>query len=118
MLTADHAGRELLALPLHERQERLRELLVEQFQRALLMDADEEFPTEESYFDLGLTSLGLSEVKDRLEERLGCEISTTTLFNSPTVDRLLAYLIAEPLADLFDQSGTPGEAQSLIRSSD
>ena len=113
MLTGGPAREELLALPAHERQDRLQEILVEQFQRALLMDAGEEFPPDESYFDLGLTSLGLSEVKERLEERLDCEISTTTLFNSPTVDQLMSYLMSEPLAELFSRTSTPDDAPAL-----
>lgn len=88
-------------LPRSERADALTELLVTEFKAVLLMTDDDELPFEQSYFDLGLTSLTLSDLKQRLERLLGCEVNANILFNSPTITRLLEYLMGGPLADLF-----------------
>ncbi|MFJ1795212.1 acyl carrier protein [Kitasatospora griseola] len=68
------------------------------------MAEDEDFPLSESFFDLGLTSLRVTEVKQRLEELLDCSISANVLFNSPTVELMLTYLMTEVLTDLFGEA--------------
>jgi acyl carrier protein len=75
------------------RRETLEEILDTEFRAALLMTEDDELPFDQSYFDLGLTSLGITDLKQRIEELLDCEIDTNVLFNSPTVERLLEYLV-------------------------
>jgi acyl carrier protein len=91
----------LRALPLAERGDALEDFVVGEFKATLLMTDDEELPLDESFFDLGFTSLRIAEIKQRLESEFGCPISTTVLFNSPTVERLLAHLTGAVLADLF-----------------
>jgi acyl carrier protein len=91
----------LLDLSPAERQDALEELVVTEFRATLLMADDEDLPLDESYFDLGFTSLRISEIKERLEAAFGRAISTTQLFNSPTVEQLLAHLTGDVLADLF-----------------
>jgi len=54
-----------------------------------------------SFFDLGLTSLRLTEVKQRLETMLGCGINANVLFNRPTVSQLMEHLTGDVLAELF-----------------
>jgi acyl carrier protein len=49
----------------------------------------------DSFFELGGTSLSLVEVRSRLREALGCEVSLVDLFRSPTVASL-ALLLAPP----------------------
>lgn len=88
-------------LPRSERADVLAELLAAEFKAVLLMTDDDELPFEQSFFDLGLTSLTLSDLKQRIEGLLGCEINANVLFNSPTIVRLLEYLTEGPLADLF-----------------
>ena len=88
-------------VPRSERVEMLTELLVAEFKAVLLMTEDDELPLEQSYFDLGLTSLTLSDLKQRLEGLLGCEINANILFNSPTVTRLVEHLTTEALTELF-----------------
>lgn len=100
------------ALPLHERAEELERLVVAEFRQTLLMADDEPLPLDESYFDLGFTSLRISEIKDRLEGLLGCEISTNTLFNSPTIAQLLAHLTDEAMPWLFDRERPDDRAQT------
>jgi acyl carrier protein len=93
---------EILAdLPRSERWEALTDLLSAEFKAVLLMTDDEELPLEQSYFDLGLTSLTLSDLKQRIEDLLCCEINASVLFNSPTVSMLREHLTAGPLAAMF-----------------
>ncbi|WP_240799940.1 acyl carrier protein [Streptomyces sp. A1277] len=91
-----------------ERWSALETIVTAEFRTVLLMDEDEEFPLEDTFFELGMTSLMLTTVKLRLEELLGVGISSTALFNRPTVEQLLDYLAAEVLTGLFD-------AQDLAR---
>jgi acyl carrier protein len=91
----------LQELPLSERREGLEELVVTEFRTSLMMADDEDLPFDMNYFELGFTSLGITEIKERLETQLGRRISTNALFNSPTMERLIAYLADEVLADLF-----------------
>jgi acyl carrier protein len=85
--------RELLReLPAHEVREEIEALVEELFRDALLMEADEELPLQVSYFDLGLTSLRLTRIKQQLEELLDLSINTNVLFNEPTVEQLVWYL--------------------------
>jgi len=88
-------------LPFSERREGLEELVVTEFKSTLLMTDDEDLPFDMSYFELGFTSLRITEIKERLETQLGRKISTNVLFNSPTVERLVSYLADEVLGDLF-----------------
>lgn len=66
--------------------------MVREFKAALLMTAADELPLDESFFDLGLTSLMLTDVKQRLETLLGLPINASELFNRPTVEQLIDYL--------------------------
>ncbi|WP_262505966.1 acyl carrier protein [Streptomyces sp. TRM68367] len=69
------------------------EALVEElFKDALLKEPDEELPLQTSYFDLGLTSLRLTRLKQQMEELMELPINTNVLFNEPTVERLVLYL--------------------------
>jgi len=91
----------LQELPLSERRDGLEELVVTEFKTTLMMTDDEDLPFDMSYFELGFTSLRITEIKERLETQLGRRISTNVLFNSPTMERLISYLVDEVLADLF-----------------
>ena len=92
----------LEALSRSERFEALELIVVTEFKTALLMTEDEELPLEDSFFELGLTSLGLVDVKQRLESMLGRGIDSTVLFSSPTVEQLMERLTTDILADLFE----------------
>jgi acyl carrier protein len=84
-----------------ERLTALEAIVVTEFKTALLMSEDDELPVEDSFFELGLTSLGLTDVRQRLETLLGRGIGSTLLFNSPTVESLLESLTSQVLPDLF-----------------
>ncbi len=91
----------LRSLPWSERRDELESVVLAEFRATLLMDDDEDLPLTESYFDLGFTSLRITEIKQRLEDLLACEISTNLLFNTPTVERLMEHLTGDALAGLF-----------------
>ncbi|MBO2449469.1 acyl carrier protein [Actinomadura barringtoniae] len=97
----------LHALPPSERREGLEEIVVTEFRTTLMMADDEDLPFDMSYFELGFTSLGLTEIKERLEAQLGRRVSTNVFFNSPTMERLISYLADEVLADLFGSLSVP-----------
>lgn len=101
MTESTQAAERLAELPRSERFEVLDELVTAQFKAGLLMPAEDEFPRTESFFEIGLTSLRLAEIKQRLETLLGCAIDTTQLFNQPTLERLLEYLTREVFPELF-----------------
>jgi acyl carrier protein len=99
-MTSPAAAR-LLSLPPAERADELEVLVVAEFRRTLMMADEEPLPLDESFFDIGFTSLRIAEVRDALQDLLGCEISTNVLFNSPTVAQLLAYLRETALPEVF-----------------
>jgi len=88
----------LSALPAAERRGALEAAVTVEFKRVLLMEEADELPLDESFFDLGMTSLALNDVKQRLEDLLDCAIDSTVLFNSPTVEQLVDYLAETALA--------------------
>jgi acyl carrier protein len=100
---------QLLTLPRSEAAEAVEAVVVEEFKTTLLMSAEEELPVDAGFFDaLGLSSLRLTEIKRRLEARLGCDISANVLFNRPTVRQLVSYLADELLPAVpADATTTP-----------
>jgi acyl carrier protein len=91
----------LRTLSAFERRNVLESAVVQEFKLVMLMPEEEEFPVGDSYFDLGLTSLGLNDVKQRLEDLLDRAVDSTQLFNSPTVERLVDYLTDDLLAAVW-----------------
>ena len=75
------------------------------FRTWLLMTDADALPLDESYFALGLTSLGAVEIQERLESILGRRIDSSSLFNNPTIDHLLLHLRNEVLPEFFRSSG-------------
>jgi acyl carrier protein len=88
-------GLRLRELSRAEVRDALEALVVAHFRRVLLMSDDEDLALDTSYFDLGLTSLRLAELRKSLEREVGVEIDATVLFNKPTIDELLAHLDAK-----------------------
>jgi acyl carrier protein len=75
-----------------ERREALEDLVVAYIKEILLMDDGEELPLDQGYFDLGLTSLRLNDVRAHLEESLDLGIDATIVFSRPTVAELVEHL--------------------------
>ncbi|MEK4042699.1 SDR family NAD(P)-dependent oxidoreductase [Paenibacillus sp. FSL H8-0048] len=61
--------------------------------------------TEEGFYNLGLNSQHLLDIVKRLEERLGCPLYPTLLFEYATLDELSRYILREH-AESFFHSGT------------
>ncbi|AQU64928.1 acyl carrier protein [Streptomyces niveus] len=80
------------SLPKAEREIVLERIVLREFRVQLLMEESDELSVDENYFDLGLGSLQLTEVKEHLEQSFGCEVDTTLLFNNPTISQLLEHL--------------------------
>ncbi|HSI60381.1 MAG TPA: acyl carrier protein, partial [Ideonella sp.] len=91
---------QLAQLPRPERAAALAAMVVAEFRTVLQMMPHEVLPGDESFFDLGLTSLSVEEVKQRLESRLACRVDAEVLFNHPTLGHLLAHLQGGPLSEL------------------
>lgn len=104
----------LLDLPWSERRDALEEFVVAEFKAILLMAGEEELPLDQSYFDLGLTSLTITDLRQRLEEILGCELDTALLFNKPTVETLLNHVTDDLLADIFGAPAGAGTAGAPV----
>jgi aryl carrier-like protein len=92
---------ELERLPLAERRDLLREAVHAEFRTVLFLSDADPVPEDEDYFSLGVTSIGLMEIKERLDARLGASISAAALFNHPTVEQFIGHLVDEVLADQF-----------------
>lgn len=94
---------QLAETPLSERGSALEALVTAEFKTWLLMGDEDRLPLDESYFELGLNSLGATEIQERLTAGLGRSINAASLFNNPTVGNLLAHLRDDVLPDLFTQ---------------
>ena len=91
----------LRRLPPAERREALQTMVIGEIKSALLMAEQDDVPLDANYFELGMSSLRVIGVKDRLQEEIGGGIDTSMFFNRPTVRQVVDYLISEPLSDLF-----------------
>jgi aryl carrier-like protein len=92
---------QLTETPLSERASLLETLVAAEFRTWLLMSDADVLPLDESYFALGLTSLGVTEIQERLQTMIGRRIDSATLFNNPTVRHLLTFLRTEVLPEFF-----------------
>ncbi|WP_322767564.1 acyl carrier protein [Frankia sp. Cr1] len=105
MIAPTPAVTALRALPRSERRAALEAMVTAEFKVTLLMAEQDDLPLDQNYFDLGLTSLRVIDVKQRLEATLGCEIDTSALLRSPTVRHLIDLLTQEALLELFAVPG-------------
>lgn len=109
-------AKQLAALPRSERMDFLAGIVEAEFKEGLLMTEQDELPLDENYFQLGLNSLRAVEIKSRLEELLGRELDTATLFSQPTVRQLLDHIAAEVLADLFPSAASAARSVQYAKS--
>lgn len=97
----------LMVLAKSERPGALRRLVEEEVRAVLLMSGDETLAPDASYFEQGLTSLAAVELGERIGNRLGCSIATSVLFNQPTVEQLVDFLVRETLPEMSDEQRQP-----------
>ncbi|GAA4462180.1 acyl carrier protein [Phytohabitans houttuyneae] len=88
-MTISQRLREMSSL---ERRDALEELVLAYLRNVLSMTDDEDFAVDRSYFDMGMTSLTLTDARDYLQSLLDVTIDATVLFNEPTVGHLVNYL--------------------------
>ncbi|PSB05399.1 hypothetical protein C7B62_25245, partial [Pleurocapsa sp. CCALA 161] len=73
----------------------------------------------QSLFELGIDSLMAVELKNRLESSLGIFLSSTLLFDYPTLEGLVNYLIEKIIPMEFSltsaEETSPAESQSTFR---
>jgi acyl carrier protein len=84
--------RRIRCFPRGDREILLEEIVLQAFKVHLYMEESDELSVDVNFFDLGLSSLQLTEVKQQLEQRFGCVVDTTHLFNNPTISQFLEHL--------------------------
>jgi hypothetical protein len=92
--------RQVLALPKAGRRAAFEELVIAEFTEILDLPEGGEFPRRTGFFDLGMTSLRLTEVRQRLTRLLGDQVRIETLFDHATMDGLLEHLVTTVLPEL------------------
>ncbi|MEV0901810.1 acyl carrier protein [Actinoplanes sp. NPDC049802] len=97
----------LRAAPRSERRRLLEQAAAAEIREILQMAPDEPVPPTESVFSLGLGSLGVVDLKERLEARFGCVIDADVLFSHPTLANLMDHLTQGQLRDLFPGDSEP-----------
>lgn len=96
------SGPDRRALLLNQIGSRVREILQ--------WDSSEPFRSQQKLFELGLKSLDLIELKNRLESDLAVELPVTLFFSYSTLGGLTEYLLSEVLR--FDADGSKGRNTS------
>ncbi|NEO71582.1 type I polyketide synthase [Moorena sp. SIO3H5] len=80
----------------------------------------EQIDSQVGLFDIGIDSLMLTELRNRLQSSLGCRLSATTLFNYNTIDDLVDYLAQDVLqldnVGIDIQDNSPVETPIEMRS--
>ena len=97
--TASQPAPDLIAqlqdLTVGDRKAALIQYLQQQIAQVLNWNASQRIEPRQRFFDLGLDSLIAIELKRNLENHLGRSLPTTLLFDYPTLESLVDYLIAE-----------------------
>ncbi|WP_326559980.1 acyl carrier protein [Micromonospora sp. NBC_01796] len=83
---------DVAGMPRAQRRRAVEELLLAELREVLLLPEDAEVPRQVAFFDLGMTSLRVTELRQRLVRGLGRRLDLETLFEHTTFDRLLDHL--------------------------
>lgn len=111
----------LINAPLARRDAILTGKLGEILAKALRLRPGQDIDPRERLFDLGVDSLIAVELKNRLQSELGVPISSTLLFDYPTIESLANYILADLLSEQLDgkkQSKLSGKRSNSIESKD
>ncbi|MDJ0597118.1 MAG: SDR family NAD(P)-dependent oxidoreductase, partial [Pleurocapsa sp. MO_226.B13] len=97
---------QLATVPMSERWHLLREHIRSQLAKVLGLNSPEQIDLQQGFAELGMDSLMAVELRNRLQDNLGCSIPSTLAFDYPTVEALVSYiaqlLSIEP-ADSFER---------------
>jgi acyl carrier protein len=61
---------------------------------------------EAGFFEMGMDSLMVVELKDALEQQLGCTLEATLIFDHPNLKALAKYLVEEVIGKAGNVTGT------------
>lgn len=78
--------------------------------QVLYLDADKSVDGHQGFFDMGLDSITVVELRENLERRLACSLPATLLFDYSTVADVSLYLVQQ-YRKTYDQSVTSGTEQ-------
>jgi myxalamid-type polyketide synthase MxaB len=84
--------------PVEERRELLVTHVRKEVARVVGLTGPEQIGLKQSLFDLGIDSLMAVELRNHLQSSLGHSISSTVLFDYPTLDKLVDYLGSDVLS--------------------
>jgi myxalamid-type polyketide synthase MxaB len=104
---------QLQAAPVEQRRSRLTEYLRGELARVLGIGPSE-VNLQKGFFDLGMDSLMAIELKNRLQNGLGCSIPSTLAFDYPTGEALADYLMEEALNLEFERPKPSGEREETL----
>ncbi|MBT3040609.1 MAG: acyl carrier protein [Candidatus Thiodiazotropha sp. (ex Ctena orbiculata)] len=91
----------LVSVDITEREQKLADYIVSKFKSLLLIEHDEELPFDQNYFELGLTSLQIEQLKQEFEADFDVAITPTVFFNNPTLQGLVTHLRDHVLNGFF-----------------
>jgi len=85
----------LQKVPPHQRHERLLSHIRDQVSKVLGWSSSHTLDPHQGFFDIGMDSLTSVELRNRLQTSLGRSLSSTLIFDYPTIDALAGYLVSE-----------------------
>lgn len=87
----------------------LYEFLKEEISNVLQKDLEGIIKLKTSFFSIGLNSVQIVVIKKRLEDTLSLSISTTALFDYPSIESFINFIISE-----LEKQDTSGVTDTII----
>ncbi|MGB3180583.1 MAG: beta-ketoacyl synthase N-terminal-like domain-containing protein [Cyclobacteriaceae bacterium] len=99
--------KELMALPVHEREDALADLL--EMEVAAVLGYKKALSRTKGLFDLGMDSISALELKERLETKLNVSLNQTVVFDYPTINDMTGLFRDDLLSYAFTEEATETE---------
>jgi acyl transferase domain-containing protein/acyl-CoA synthetase (AMP-forming)/AMP-acid ligase II/NAD(P)-dependent dehydrogenase (short-subunit alcohol dehydrogenase family)/SAM-dependent methyltransferase/aryl carrier-like protein len=96
-LSGSTLKQQLISAPASRRRSLLQEHIEDQLRLVLGFNSTRTIDPEQGFFELGMDSLMVVELRDRLEKSLGIEFSSSIVFDFPNLRQLTDYLANEIL---------------------
>ncbi|AUB35345.1 Non-ribosomal peptide synthetase component F [Nostoc flagelliforme CCNUN1] len=106
---------QLEASPVNERQTLLIAHIQTELVKLLGIDASELEP-QQGFLDLGMDSLMAVELKNRLESTLSCSLPSTLVFDYPTIEALVDYLLKDAIPSVSFANASLISDESAVES--
>jgi acyl carrier protein len=74
-------------------------------------EGKQSFEEDQGFFELGMNSLTAIEFKNKLQDTLNCQLSSTLTFDYPTIKKLVNYLDSEIVSTEDEQQDVPVETE-------